>query len=365
MSENRYCVEVSAKPASDERERAIEGKERRLFHSILLLPKAIPVSGLSDPGGSYQSKNPSGVVAPHLQYHSSISHSLLSLSRTHTQTQTKLSKTGRSKCKKCGKPIDKDALRIVTIIPARGEDSYELRQNVHAACFSLPRQYTVGATKMTPEDFVADILEDISEDGVVLPERAAELAAAIGGPKPKKDDKDSPIYAVKQAFLARSSEEEDEEKEPAAKKTKTTETKEGDATAVPTEHGGVDSRMVDAYATYHKHTLPALKEILKWNRQHVTGTKDVLLHRILDGVVRGRLPRCPLDGGRLKLDENDPKKPARHNMVTCNGTFDEDSHTRLDCGYCQKGGGRAPRGMVRTKHIDVFDCCCCDCLDVS
>jgi len=273
-------------------------------------------------------------VAPDVHYLAhSLTHSIsLTLSFSFANKhETKLSKTGRSKCKKCSEFIDKDALRIVTVLPAK-EDSYEVHQNVHPACFSMPRKYTTGATKMTPEEFVADVLEDISEDGAVLPEHAAELAAAIGSAKKKKDDKDSPIYAVKQAFLARS---EQDEKEPAAKKTKTS--AKGDA--IPTtEHGGVDSRFVDAYAQYHKHTLPALKEILKWNRQHVSGTKDVLLHRILDGVVRGRLPRCPLDGGRLKLDENDPKskQPERHNTVHCQGTFDEESQTRMDCGYCQK-----------------------------
>lgn len=67
-----------------------------------------------------------------------------------------------------------------------------------------------------------------------------------------------------------------------------------------------------------------------WNRQVLTGKKDFVLFKVLDGHVHGRLGRCPLDGGRLKFMEGD------YETVHCPGGFDEDSQIRLPCAFTGK-----------------------------
>ena len=43
----------------------------------------------------------------------------------------------------------------------------------------------------------------------------------------------------------------------------------------------------------------ALKDILRKNMQSMSGTKDVLIEKVADGIVLGRIPRCPnCFGGR-------------------------------------------------------------------
>ena len=47
----------------------------------------------------------------------------------------------------------------------------------------------------------------------------------------------------------------------------------------------------------------ALKDILKKNLQSMSGNKDDLVFKVADGIVLGRIPRCPkCFGGRPKFD---------------------------------------------------------------
>ena len=80
-----------------------------------------------------------------------------------------------------------------------------------------------------------------------------------------------------------------------------------------------------------------LKDVLRWNRQVLKGTKDLLLAKVLDGhVYRGRLTRCPLClGGKLKLEfvGDDGDADNYKLAVSCVGSFDEDKQVRLSCNY--------------------------------
>eukprot|EP00996_Jenningsia_fusiforme_P002699 NODE_3520_length_961_cov_83.653509_g3233_i0.p1 GENE.NODE_3520_length_961_cov_83.653509_g3233_i0~~NODE_3520_length_961_cov_83.653509_g3233_i0.p1 ORF type:complete len:241 (-),score=47.82 NODE_3520_length_961_cov_83.653509_g3233_i0:186-908(-) len=68
-------------------------------------------------------------------------------------------------------------------------------------------------------------------------------------------------------------------------------------------------------------SIPELKELLKANRQPVSGTKAELLERATDGAVRGALPKCPrCHGGYLRF--NPKAKKARY---FCKGYFDDDT----------------------------------------
>lgn len=63
-----------------------------------------------------------------------------------------------------------------------------------------------------------------------------------------------------------------------------------------------------------------------WNRQLVSGAKQLLLQRIIDGHMNGRLGMCPsCFEGKLKLKDEDGE------TVFCNGYYDKDAMVRNPC----------------------------------
>merc|ERR1712060_790383 len=79
-----------------------------------------------------------------------------------------------------------------------------------------------------------------------------------------------------------------------------------------------------------------LKDVLRWNRQMLGGTKDVLIQRIIDGDMNGRLGLCPICfKGKLKFN-------TENNTVVCNGYFDEELNVRRSC-FFGTGRNEAPR----------------------
>lgn len=84
------------------------------------------------------------------------------------------------------------------------------------------------------------------------------------------------------------------------------------------------------FEIYENFTNDELKDVLRWNRQLISGKKDILLQRIIDGHMNGRLGMCPsCSEGKLKLRDDGEE-------VFCNGYFDEDSMTRIPCFYTCK-----------------------------
>ena len=60
----------------------------------------------------------------------------------------------------------------------------------------------------------------------------------------------------------------------------------------------------------------------------MTGAKKVLLQRIIDGHMNGRLGMCPTcEKGQLKLEDDN------WDVVYCNGYYDEDVMARNTCFY--------------------------------
>lgn len=178
---------------------------------------------------------------------------------------------------------------------------------------------------------MANVLVDKTDDGSILPSKCDELIASIDTAqtktpaKKRKDDMLAPLKEIKTAFEAQQS----GDGPPPAKKIK--------------------NQQAELYGTYHKQKLDELKDVLRWNGQTLTGTKDVVLYKIIDGATHGRLAPCPLDGGRLKFN-------ADCSEITCNGTFDEATQTRLDCAY-KASPDDAPRVQpwyVRTNESLVF-----------
>ena len=59
----------------------------------------------------------------------------------------------------------------------------------------------------------------------------------------------------------------------------------------------------------------------------MTGNKEFILFKVIDGEVHGRLGFCGLCGGRLKFTEDEDYH------VVCGGRFDEDTNMRIPCGF--------------------------------
>eukprot|EP00743_Colponemidia_sp_Colp-15_P009138 GILK01009970.1.p1 GENE.GILK01009970.1~~GILK01009970.1.p1 ORF type:complete len:1047 (+),score=116.75 GILK01009970.1:38-3142(+) len=89
-------------------------------------------------------------------------------------------------------------------------------------------------------------------------------------------------------------------------------------------------------------TIPQLKAMLKLNDQVLGGTKDVLLDRVVDGMVNGALPRCPSCRlGHLRYNKLDE-------VYTCPG-YHEGPEAGVKCGFTAKDIERNPwKGM---SHI--------------
>uniref|UniRef100_A0A7S3L535 PARP-type domain-containing protein n=1 Tax=Amphora coffeiformis TaxID=265554 RepID=A0A7S3L535_9STRA len=221
-------------------------------------------------------------------------------------------KSARSTCKKCKTKIESGELRIKQ--SAEGKEGFEVSTYVHVECFSLPRKFASGAGKISEEDFVKDVLEDPS--GEILPAMADEIAAKITAKAPSSakkaakaggdEDSDDPMTAIKELSKKREAEGNTGE-EPSNKKAK-----------------GNMTLKVDAYEFYKGMTNDLLKDVLRWNHQTMTGNKNMLLYKCIDGHVYGRLARCPMCNGVLKMHEDLTK-------IVCNGKFDEDTKIRYPC----------------------------------
>ena len=86
-----------------------------------------------------------------------------------------------------------------------------------------------------------------------------------------------------------------------------------------------DLRRVEAYDEYRLMKVDDLRTILRWNRQIISGTRSVLLVRVLDGHMYGRLGSClACREGKLRLEDDG-------SLVHCQGTFDEATRSRYAC----------------------------------
>lgn len=165
--------------------------------------------------------------------------------------------------------------------------------------------------------FVDDVIQD-STGGEILPAKREWLVGEIAKTQDKK--KNSPAKrggGGPEEYIAQF--------QTTFKKVKM----EDGTAALPVD---IDS----AYEYYKTMKLDEVKDVLRWNGQHRSGTKPVLLVKCLDGQMYGRLARCSVcAGGRLKLCDDGL-------TVKCMGTFDEDTQTRVECAYAAKAS-EAPR----------------------
>jgi len=194
-------------------------------------------------------------------------------------------------------------------------------------CFNVPPRAMKG---VSPEDFVTDHLEDQTDDSILDDEtKRAEIVAAIAYKPPRAgkggQEKEDATPVGKRLAKIRSAmedlpddddDDEGEEKRPAKKAKKST--------------GNELESCARAMKRYAKMKNDDLKSVIRWNLGYgTTGTKDVLLMRIIDGHVNGRLARCPTCfKGKLWLKDEDAGA-----TIICKGYYDEDIAQRIPCGY--------------------------------
>ena len=180
----------------------------------------------------------------------------------------------------------------------------------HPACFNLPKAFITSGTS-NKEDAVISFLEDAIEDeeGTLQNEETFEKikteimeagtkktpkkkAAAAAGGEGGGDD-DGFMGKLKQEYNAMVSGagDDDKDKEKKSKKRKSSDNEE-----VPDPKR---AKQLDAYGEIHKWKADDLKNELRWNRQVLVGTKPVLLRKVIDGRVNGRLAHCPDCGGKF------------------------------------------------------------------
>jgi len=226
-------------------------------------------------------------------------------------------KSGRGACKKCKVRIEKGEVRVGS---ESDNGEYKIAAWYHPACFTVPRKLGCSA-----EEFVQDHLQDNSEDSSILPDKEEELVEAIASkakPSPKKESGGgSFIDTLKADYNALNG---DDGKKKGKKKRKAEDSPDEESAAKkPKGHG--NNEAVELYGKYHKMKADELKDYLRWNRQLLKGTKDVILHKVIDGEMNGRLPRCTIcEGGKLKFDDACTK-------VICGGGFDETTQQRIPC----------------------------------
>jgi len=237
-------------------------------------------------------------------------------------------KSGRAGCRKCKEKIGKGDLRIGTHTEV---DDHTMSQWQHLECYKMNKKL---AGEYTNVQFLEEMVDDNTEESRLgTQEGLADIAEKMGGKADaaadekkaaKKSGKRTGPLAGIQANAAALLEdgEEDEDEQPAARKSKL---------------DPKDELAAKAYTKYSSFKVGELKDVLRWNHSAVGGTKDVLLLRVIDGEVHGRLARCPTcDKGKLKVIDEDPGK------VECKGFFHKESGAYHKC-FNVMGVDQAPR----------------------
>lgn len=220
------------------------------------------------------------------------------------------SKSSRAKCKKCGEVISKGQLRIGT---HNEVDDKTFTSWHHVSCFQMTKR--LQEEYSTKEDFLSELVQDHTQDGILgtkdgLCKIADELGTSSenkkGGKKERVKHTNPLLSIMEQNALAL---QEDSSRPPVT---------EGEPAKKKLKISPVQLKQAETFKKFAGCKVDELKDVLRWNKAPITGNKDVLLLRIIDGEVYGRLGRCPICvKGRLKLcDEGD--------KVECKGFYNED-----------------------------------------
>jgi hypothetical protein len=230
------------------------------------------------------------------------------------------SRSNRANCRgKCHTKIEKGVLRIgVTTERGGYEDmcSYSSTRWYHLECFVFPAYMRQAG--MTKEDFVRLHLKDTSDDKSVLPARIDEVLQGMKDTVKKVKPTKAERQKRRAAEKGTADEDDDDDNEEIQRQGNNKKTRREEE---------IESLMIEGFAVYETMTAVKLKEILGWNLQYKTGDKELVLTKVLDGHVHGRLGRCQdCRGGRLYIAEDGV-------TVICRGIFDEHTLSRVPCDY--------------------------------
>jgi hypothetical protein len=170
---------------------------------------------------------------------------------------------------------------------------------------------------MPIEEFVDEYLEDKTSDKILDDPLERQKVIDLIGTKvaTKKaggvDSGSAYLKAVKRFAAALLAEDGEDEDAPKKKRVKM-------------EDG--DKSKAEAYNKFKDMKISQLQDILSWNQVVKSGTKPVLLTRVIDGYANGRIGRCVACGkGKPKISEDG-------SVVECNGYFDTDIGSHISCG---------------------------------
>ncbi len=224
-------------------------------------------------------------------------------------------KSGRAACKKCKGKIGKGDLRIGTHSDLGDK---VMTKWSHVTCFSLPRKFS----NISVEEFIDDHLTDDTETSVLKdPTQRQQIIEQIGLKLTKKEAKKSQTKKAPapasgyMATLKRNAAQlldgTDGEDRPATKKVKLSDD---------------DKSKAEAYNKFSGLKIPELQDILTWNNVVKTGTKEVLLTRVIDGFVYGRIGKC------VVCKEGRPKITDDGGAIECTGYFNNQKGYHAQCG---------------------------------
>jgi len=185
-------------------------------------------------------------------------------------------RSNKATCKGCKTKIDKDVLRVGKCMPM-GDDK-TTTQWFHLKC---PADETLSCFK-GPKATIS--LADFTSGTDLLSESETELLEAAFTPKRRVSGVNSP--AKKQKLT-------DESPEMA------------------------DPVFAALYGKYQKKKVADLKVVLKNNRTTMTGTKEELVMRCVDGEKNGALPKCP------KCSKKTLKPNDTATAFVCPGNYDD------------------------------------------
>jgi len=239
---------------------------------------------------------------------------------SETTYSVQLAKTSRAKCKSCKEPIQKGEIKLFVEAPLREGASFGMSSSHHVSCFKIPRK--LASSGVGVEEFLLEYLVDdpelleVRKDEILGMLRAAATKTKSKAKSAKSQDDEGPANIMDRLKEAAKLDDDDE---PAKKKAKTKK---------PTKEEEDFKAMLSLYRKYDKGlTVSELKDILRWNKQIIGGTKAFVLFKVIDGELHGRLSMCPLCQGDLKYLEGD------YDKIHCSGRFDEDIGRRIPCSY--------------------------------
>jgi len=229
-------------------------------------------------------------------------------------------KSGRSTCKKCQSKIEKGAIRIGTVRP--GPDGcYSMCSWCHLECQPPPKKLhsldeLEGIGSMSESDLA--LLTNWFDPKTSSPKRSRDDNINISSLHPKR----MKVKELREALTSLGVLAEGKKK---------------DLVQILDE---VVERAA-AHALYQTLTVPALKDLLRENRQLLSGNKTELLERCVDGKLYGALPRCPeCGGGRLRVHYPSQYGHGGQGEFHCPGFYDDDHYQR--CSYTSHHVTRDP-----------------------